>query len=169
MAHNLEKNKIFASILVALLVLLVGSLLSEALVHPKPLEENIYVVEEGAPKDQSEKPKDPSIEEAMSSADVAKGKTVARKCLQCHSFDKQAPHRLGPRLWGIFRSQKSHHKDYPYSSAARKQEGVWDLKALDAFLKKPQAYMPGTKMSFIGLKKIKDRANLLAYLKTLKG
>lgn len=172
MSGNLEKNKIFAAILIALLVALVSTLISNALVRPKYLEKNVYVIEGEAsnvntPAAGIEEEEDilPLIEKG----DIEKGKAVARKCVQCHVFDKNGPHRIGPRLWAIVGCRKANCGDFPYSKAALEKGGVWTEQDLNTYLKKPRAYMPGTKMSFIGLKKIEDRANLIAYLKTLEG
>ena len=170
MAGNLEKNKIFAAILIALLVALVATLVADALVQPHYLEKNIYVIE--VAEDQAKGATIQEVEEdilpLIEKGDIEKGKTVARKCVQCHVFDKNAPHRIGPRLWAVVGRKQANWPDFPYSKAARAQGGVWTEKDLSEYLKKPRAYMPGTKMSFIGLKKIADRANLIAYLKTLK-
>jgi cytochrome c len=174
MANNLEKNKIFAAILIALLVALIASLLADALVHPQYLAENVYVieVEEGA----MPKTSDTSTQEVgdimalVEKGDIEQGKAVARKCLQCHTVDSTGPHRIGPKLWGIMGKKRFSYGDFPYSKAAKDHApGVWDVQSLDDFVKDPKQYLPGTKMSFIGLKKIVDRANLIAYLKTLKG
>lgn len=171
MANNLEKNKIFAAILIALLVALVATLLGDALVSPERLEKNVFIieVEEGSSKGKGNtEDVEEDIVPLIESADIEKGKTVARKCVQCHVFDKGGPHRIGPKLWGIVGRKQATHEGFPYSKAALEKGGTWEVEDLNQFLKKPRAYMPGTKMSFIGLKKIADRANLIAYLKTLK-
>ena len=168
MAQNLEKNKIFAAVLIALLLALVTCLVADFLVQPEQLSKNVYVIEVpegGASGSAPVVIEEESIEDLMATASVEKGKEVARKCVQCHSFEENGPHRIGPRLWGIFGKDQASHSDYPYSAAAKKKEGNWDLLALDAFLKKPKDYMPGTKMSFAGLRKPEDIADVMLYLK----
>jgi cytochrome c len=174
MANNLEKNKIFAAILIALLVALIASLLADALVRPQYLAENVYVieVEEGATPHVSGQPAEEpgDLMALVEKGDVEQGKAIARKCLQCHTVDPTGPHRIGPKLWGVMGKKCFSYGDFPYSKAAKDHTSrVWDVQSLDDFIKDPKQYMPGTKMSFIGLKKIVDRANLIAYLKTLKG
>lgn len=174
MGKSLETNKLFAAILIALLVALVATLIAGGLVKPKPLEHAVYLVE-GEPagsqvsSPQLERVAEEDIEDLVGRGDVMAGKEVARKCLQCHSLDKKGPHRIGPRLWGIVGSPHARFSDFPYSQAAQNKKGVWDVKTLNQFLKNPRDYLPGTKMAFAGIKKVVDRANLIAYLKKLEG
>lgn len=100
-------------------------------------------------------------------ADVAKGKKVFNKCKACHTLvaDK---HRIGPSLVGVFGRKAGTAAKYKYSKAMKKAGGgglVWTEKTLSAYLVKPRAYIKGTKMIFAGIKKTKDMANLMAFLK----
>jgi cytochrome c len=167
MGKNLETNKIFASILIALLVALISTLVADVLVKPDVLSNPIYVVE-GMPASNSKEEALPQEEEILPEGDIEAGKQVLRKCLQCHTVDQQGAHRIGPKLWGIVGRQHASFPDFPYSKAAKEKTGVWDDESLNQFLKNPRVYMPGTKMAFAGLKKIVDRADLIAYLKTLR-
>lgn len=171
MGKNLETNKIFAAILTALLIALVSTLVADILVKPEPLSTPLYVVEgmpEGTEKKETAPTQEDDILPLIEKGDVNEGKQVLRKCLQCHTVDVDGHNRIGPTLWGIVGRHHAIIRDFPYSKAAKEKTGVWDEEALNQFLKNPRAYMPGTKMAFIGLKKIVDRANLIAYLKTLK-
>jgi len=170
MNNDLNKNKIFAAILIALLLGLIASLVSGHLMQPKYLEKNIYVVEvqEKPSKQQGEEPvAKQDIMTLLPDADLEKGKNITKKCVQCHSLGKGEPNRIGPNLWGVVGAIGASKAGYSYSSAAKAMKENWTFEHLDAYLENPRKFMPGTKMSFIGLKKEKDRANLIAYLRTL--
>lgn len=166
---NLEFNKIFASILVALLCMQIFHLVAEYLVHPVYLKENILGISSHAHRESSKVPQplEESIEKLLPTANIANGEKIAKKCLQGHTFDKGAPHRTGPNLWGIVMNTVAHAADYAYSQAMKSHGGKWTYEALNAYLHKPREYIKGTKMSFVGLSHQKERADLIAYLRTL--
>lgn len=94
-----------------------------------------------------------------------KGEKQFKKCKACHTVDEKAKNKTGPALWSVVGRPIASVEGYKYSKALNKLSGQsWDEEALDAYLAKPKAFAPGTKMSFAGLKKAKDRANLIAYL-----
>lgn len=166
---NLEFNKIFASILVALLCMQIFHLLSENLVSPASLKQNILGIETGevtSSVDTIQKTTEP-IEKLLTTASAANGEKIAKKCLQCHTFDKGAPHRTGPNLWGVVMNAVAHATDYIYSQAMKSHGGKWTYEALNAYLQKPREFIKGTKMSFVGLSNAQERADLIAYLRTL--
>ena len=106
---------------------------------------------------------------ALADGDVDKGKKVFNKCKACHAVGEGAKNKVGPQLNGIIGAEIASVEGYRYSKAflARKEEGlVWNDAELDAYLLKPKDHTPGTKMSFAGLRKEADRANVIAYLKT---
>lgn len=97
--------------------------------------------------------------------DPAKGQKVFRKCASCHTVDKGGKAKSGPNLWGVVGADVAASAGYKkYSKALRGHGGQWTPTRLDAFLTKPRKDVPGTRMSFAGLKKEKDRNNLIAYL-----
>lgn len=96
--------------------------------------------------------------------EVSKGKKVFGKCKICHSL-KEGKKKIGPSLYGVMGRKAATVKGFRYSKAMKKSGVVWDEKTLDAFLTKPRKFIPGTKMIFAGIKKQKDRDNLIAYLK----
>ena len=104
----------------------------------------------------------------LAAADPAQGQTVAKKCAACHNFEKGGPNKVGPNLWDIVGAKHAHKEDYSYSDAIKGMaDKEWTYAELDAFLTAPKAYAPGTKMTFVGIKKPEDRAALIAYLRSL--
>lgn len=166
---SFEFNKIAASVLVALLVVMIGSLVSESLVHSHKLQNNILGIVAGTSTGDvaAEKKELGPITPLLVSADIAKGKETAKKCTQCHTFEENGPHKIGPNLWGIVGNKIAHAADFAYSAVFKAKEGKWDVEELNKFIHKPRDYAPGTKMSFAGISDDKDRANVIAYLNTL--
>ncbi len=101
------------------------------------------------------------------SADVEKGKTVAKKCVSCHTFDKGQANKVGPNLFDVYGGPHAHVQGFAYSEAMKKKAGPWSAEDLDAFLTKPATYAPGTKMAFAGLSSGKERAAVIKYLQSL--
>ncbi|ATE65905.1 c-type cytochrome [Rhizorhabdus dicambivorans] len=101
----------------------------------------------------------------LASADPAKGADVFKKCAACHNAEKGGANALGPNLWGVLGEgvgQGAH--GFAFSDALKSKGGTWDWQNLSDWLKNPKAFAPGTKMTFAGLSKPEDRANIIAYL-----
>ncbi len=108
---------------------------------------------------------------ALAEGDAAAGEKVFRKCKACHQVGDGAKNRVGPMLNGIIDNEIASIEGFKYSKAflAKKDEGlVWTEEVLDAYLTKPKKHIKGTKMSFAGLKKEADRADMIAYLMTFE-
>jgi cytochrome c len=106
----------------------------------------------------------------ISTADPAAGKLVAVKCQQCHSEANDGKIIQGPPLFGVVGRPVASYPGFKYTDAPngmKGQTGIWDYAKLDVYLENPKKMVPGTAMNFIGLKKQKDRSDLLAYLRTL--
>jgi cytochrome c len=101
---------------------------------------------------------------AQADGHAAKGKKVFNKCKACHSL-KPGKKKVGPSLAGIFGREAGTSEGFKYSKAMKSSGITWDEDNLDAFLTKPKDLVPGTKMSFRGIKKEKDRENLIEFLK----
>jgi len=109
------------------------------------------------------------IEQYLAKADPAKGQQTAKVCLQCHTFDKGGANKIGPNLFGVLEENIASVAGYQFSSVLAAHKGdKWDPEKLNVWLFKPQDFAKGTKMTFAGLPKAEDRANVIAYLQSLK-
>jgi cytochrome c len=112
---------------------------------------------------------DPPIATLLASADAARGDADTKKlgCVVCHTFNEGGKAGLGPNIYGIVGAPHAHMQGYTYSPALKGKEGPWTYDALNEWLKKPSAYAPGTKMTFAGVADAKERADIIAYLRSL--
>jgi len=168
-----EINKIAGAVLLAALIAAVVVNLVDVLykpnLAPKQRGYEIAVVEggpevAGAPAVEEKI----DIEALMKTASAANGENIAKKCTACHSFDKGGPNKVGPNLWNVAGNDKISHPDFKYSDAMKAKGGKWDDESLYHFLNKPSRFIPGTKMSFAGLSKPQDIADMIAFLKMHK-
>lgn len=124
----------------------------------------------GAPRPGTPAPAAQTIEERLASADPARGKADTAKlgCASCHSYNENGKAGIGPNMWNVVDAPVgSHQAGFQYSSALKAKGGQWTYDALDQWLTKPTAYAPGTKMAFAGVSNPAQRADLIAYLRTL--
>jgi cytochrome c len=176
---SFEMNKVIGAILLAGLVAMVAGIGSEMLYHggghgAAHDEKRGYTIagaesagESGGTPAAEEKPV--AIAEFMATADAKAGEAQIKKCTACHTFDKGGKHGVGPNQWGLVGSHFAHATDYAYSEPLKAmKDKSWGEQELSEFLANPKKYIPGNKMAFVGIKNPQDRANLIAYLKTLK-
>jgi len=93
-----------------------------------------------------------------------RGAVVFKKCRTCHTLADGDRNRVGPNLWAVFGREAGSRADFTYSKAMQDLDIIWDDAEMDAYLKKPSLYLPGGRMSFVGLNKPEDRAAVIAYL-----
>jgi len=175
---SFEMNKIAAAILVAAILAMVSGILADRFIEPKPLQKNVYAV--AVPKSEQQPAAKPAAAPAgpepiaplLASASVDAGKQVSMKCAVCHTFDKGGANRVGPNLYGVVGSPMAEGRGgFPFSDAlkakAKEVGGKWTVENLNHWLWNPQSFAKGTKMTFVGLPKDKDRADIIAYLNSL--
>ena len=105
---------------------------------------------------------------AAYAGDAAKGEKVFKKCKSCHLVDKEK-NKTGPHLVGLLGREAASVDSFKKYSKAMKSSGIiWDAETLDGYLENPKKYLKGTKMAFAGLKKEKDRQNIIAYFESLQ-
>jgi cytochrome c len=170
---ELTTNKILAAILaVALVIVGLNAVIPELFEKTPPAKAGyaIAVAPEagaGAPEAADTPPDWGAV---LQTADVSAGEAKTAVCKSCHVFDAAGTNNIGPGLYGVVGRKPGSHPGFSYSAgmtAFGAKQPIWDYDHLYEFLKGPQAYIDGTKMSFQGLKQAQDRINVIAYLHSL--
>jgi len=167
-----EFNKILGAVLGSLILIFVIKTVAENVYEAEKPAKPGYVVEgvveEGAGPAAVSAPEEmPDWGTVLPAADVAAGKTVAGRCLQCHTLNKGEPNKIGPNIYAVVDDARGEgHNGFSFSSAMKAKGGTWTYDELFKFLKSPGAYINGTKMSFAGLRNAQDRINVIAFLRT---
>lgn len=168
----METNKIFAAILTAGIIAYLAGFISHELTVQEPLKENAFKIEVTATAAPGETPAAPAkaepINDLIGKADPAQGEKISKICAACHTFAKGDANKMGPNLAGIIGRARASHEGFAYSDAMKAKGGNWDVDSLNEFLFSPKNFVPGTKMSFAGLKKPEDRAALVKWLEAQK-
>lgn len=165
MFDTMTLTKIGGGLFGAWLVLLLGKWAAEEIYHADAHGEQSYVIEV-ADAGGSEPAEEIDMAMLMAEADVGDGEKVFRKCTACHKVNGE--NGTGPYLNGAFDRDIASVDGFGYSTALIEVEGDWTVDALSGFLANPKGYAPGTSMSFPGLKKPEDRADVIAYLESIK-
>lgn len=167
---TMTSTKILGGFCGAFLIFLLGKWAAEEIYHTgggHGSEEQAYVIDTG---ESDAGPAEDAVpfEELLAAADPAKGERVWGKCRACHKVE-DGVNGTGPHLYGVVGREVGSVPGFGYSGALVAVADVWSPENLQAFLENPKGYAPGTKMSFAGLKKPEDRANLIAWLDGLDG
>ncbi len=171
---NSKMNTAIGALLGTVFVLMTVSIASEGIFATEAPEEpgfKIAVAESNDGGAAEEAPAETPIAVLLASADASKGEGVFKKCAACHTGDEGGANKVGPNLWGIVDRPVASHEGFSYSSSMQEfskgGEELWTYDNLNHFLIKPKAFVSGTAMGFAGIKKDADRADLIAYLRTL--
>ena len=166
---SFELNKIIAAILmVALLVIGLGKV-ADGIFHVKKPKSPGYQVEienqlTASASQAAEVVEEIDIAAIMTLGDVVSGEKIFKKCAACHSINKGGKNMIGPALYNVVGRAVGRVNDYKYSKALTSYGKEWTFEELNGFLQKPASYLKGTKMSYAGLRKEKDRASIIKYL-----
>jgi cytochrome c len=162
-----ELNKILGALLFTCLCLLSLNIAADAMFAPhKPAKPGLEVVvqEKASTKGGAAPAAEEPIEKLLASATVEKGETASKKCAACHTFGKGEPNRVGPNLYGVIGRERGSHAGFNYSAGMKAKPGKWTVEDLSAFLLNPKAFVPGTSMSFAGVPRGSERADLITFL-----
>lgn len=170
--NSMEINKIAAAVLTAGVVAMLLGFVASLLIprhnaHGDHHGPNLFAdLAPAAPAEDTGPVGPEPIAAFLAEATVEDGMKVAKKCTSCHTFEAGGPNKVGPNLANMVGAEHA-KKDFAYSAAMQGMEGTWTYEELNKFLYKPKDYAPGTKMSFVGLKKPEDRAAVIAYMRSV--
>ena len=166
---SFELNKIIAAILMVVLLVIGLGKIADGVFHVKKPKNPGYQIEVesqliSATSQTTEVVEKIDIAAVMALGDIASGEKIFKKCAACHSINKGGKNKIGPALYNVVGRAVGGVDDYKYSKALSSYGKEWTLEELNGFLTKPSAYLKGTKMSYAGLRKEKDRASVIKYL-----
>ena len=171
---SFEFNKIIGAVLGTLLFVMGIGFVAEAIYAPHedvgpgyalPEPEPVAAADAGAPAVEAV-----PLATLLASADATRGQAAVRKCQSCHNFGEGEPSKQGPHLYGVVGRPEGSIADFAYSDGMKEHNAageIWTYENLNTFITAPKAYVPGTKMTFAGVKSPTERADILAYLQTL--
>jgi len=168
---SFELNKILGAILGTCLGMLAVNIAAGAIFAPaKPAKPGYEIAvpeqkpgEQAKPAEQEQK----SIEQLLANADPGRGENSAKKCAACHTFNKGGRNLVGPNLWGIVGRPKASEAGFNYSAALKAKGGNWTIDDLNQFISNPRGFVPGTNMTFAGVQRGSERADVISYLNSL--
>jgi cytochrome c len=165
-----EINKILGAILGTCLFTLSLNIVAGGIFAPHvPAKPGYEIAVPDAPAGgaQAAVPPAEPIANRLAGADPKKGEAAAKKCVACHSFEKGGANKVGPNLYGVVGGPRAHAQGFAYSGAMKQAGGNWDFESLDKFLANPKAEVKNTSMTFVGIRRPEERADVIAYLNSL--
>ena len=169
--NSFELNKVLGAILGTCLITLALNITAGAIFSPeKPAKPGYAIAAKEKGSGESPAPRAPEqlIENLLASASVEKGHATAKQCQACHTFEKGGPNRVGPNLWNIVGDERGKDRGgFNFSAAMKAKGGKWTFDELNKFLTSPRGYIPGTAMTFAGLSREQQRADVIDFLRTL--
>lgn len=170
---SFELNKVAGAVLAAGLFMMVVGKIAHGLIEPEPPLKPVFAAVEpstagaaGAAAPAADAAPEP-VGPLLAAADPKKGEAdFNKRCSTCHTTVKGGPNKTGPDLWNIVGRARASHEGFTYSSAMQAKGGNWDYETINEFITKPQGFVKGTKMAFAGLPNAKERADIIAFLRT---
>ena len=164
-------NKIIVSIVLAVILVLGINEIADVIFYVEKPEKSAYqvasvatIASSATAETSTENSESGNIMALFASTSATEGAKVFKKCLACHNIGKGDPNKIGPNIFGVINRRAGSVSDYKYSKAMLAYGKVWSFEEMNSFLTKPKDWIKGTKMSFAGLKKAKDRAAVILYI-----
>jgi len=171
MLDSFEVNKILGAFLGTCLALQAVHLMAGAVFAPRVPETPGYEIAvtetPAAGSQENAKPAEEPLEQRLASASTERGQAATKPCEVCHTFEKGGQNRVGPNLWGVVDRDRASEQGFNYSAAMKSKGGKWTFEELDKFLANPRRDIPGTAMTFAGIERGRQRADVIDYLRTL--
>ena len=164
-------NKIIVSIVFAIILVLGINKVTDVIFYVEKPEKSAYqvasvtaVASTTSAETSSTNSETGNIMALFASTSAEEGSKVFKRCAACHSIAEGAGNKIGPALWAVLGRKAGSLADYKYSKAMAAYGKSWSYEEMDGFLLKPKDWIKGTKMSFAGLKKAKERAAVILYM-----
>jgi len=164
-------NKIIVSIVLAVFLVLGINKITDVIFYVDKPEKSAYqvatvttVASTTSSEESTASSESGDIMALFASTNAAEGAKIFKKCAACHSITEGGANKIGPALWGVLGRPAGTVPGYKYSKAMAAHGKNWSFEEMNGFLIKPKDWIKGTKMSFAGLKKAKDRASVILYM-----
>ena len=164
-------NKIIVSIVLALVLILGINKITDVIFYVEKPEKSAYqvasdttVTSTTSDEASSASSESGNIMALFASTNAAEGAKIFKKCAACHSITEGGANKIGPALWGVLGKPAGSVPSYKYSKAMASHGKNWSFEEMNGFLIKPKDWIKGTKMSFVGLKNVKERAAVILYM-----
>jgi cytochrome c len=172
---NMEFNKAFAGVLTAGITFMIAGIVAGQLVHPTIPHQTAIKIEGAdapaggaAPTPAAAPVQLEPIGPLLANANPANGERLAKaQCGACHSFNEGGRSGVGPNLYGMIGKPHGFAEGFAYSASLKGRQGPWTYEQLNAWLAKPTTYAPGTRMAFGGISNTQQRADVIAYLRSI--